>query len=132
MNKYEMMLNNELQKINKFPYKDIQVIDKYPLYISKKVLKVLIENACLGQNIAPIELGRKKINEIKKEWLNRYFLEVAYSCIDFSDEWEYRRLVELVILDVPELKQKVLEMGRNSENEEIREAAEDYKDCWSL
>lgn len=129
MNMFEIMLEHRLQKINKFPYKDIRFIDKYPICISQKVLKVLIENACLGQNFGPIELARKKINEINKEWLNKYFLEVASSCIDYSDEWEYRRLVELVILVVPELKQKVLNIGKNSKNEEIREVVEDYKDC---
>ena len=129
MDMYEMMLINELQKINKFPYEDIPSIDKYPLCIAKKVLKVLIENACLGQNYAPIELGRKKLNEINKDWLNRNFLKVASSCIDYSDEWEYRRLVELVVLVVPELKQKVLDIGKNSKNEEIREIIEDYKEC---
>lgn len=128
MNVYEMLLIGELQKINNFPYEDIPLIDKYPLCISKKVLKVLIENACLGQNYAPIELGRKKINEIDKEWLNSHFLEVASSCIDYSDEWEYRRLVELVVLVVPKLKQKVLDIGRDSENEEIREVVEDYEE----
>ncbi|MBR1736163.1 MAG: hypothetical protein IJ736_03980 [Firmicutes bacterium] len=126
MNKYEIWLIDELQKIENFPYKDIKSIDKYPSHISKKVLKVLIENACLGQNYAPIELGRKKINEISKEWLNKNFLEVAYSSIDYSDEWEYRRLVELVVLVVPELIQEVLDIGRNSENAEIREVVEDY------
>ena len=32
-------------------------------------------------------------------------------CIDCSDEWEYRRLVELVVLVLPELKQEVLKLG---------------------
>ncbi len=60
MNMYEMWLVEELQKINKFSYEDIRLIDKYPLCISQKVLKLLIENACLGQNFGPIELARKK------------------------------------------------------------------------
>ena len=127
MNTYEKRLVDELQKINKFPYEDIHLIDKYPLCIAKEVLKVLIDNACCGQNYAPIELGRKKINEINKEWLNRYFLEVAASCIDFSDEWEYRRLVELVDLVVPKLMPQVLDIGKDSENEEVREVVDDYK-----
>ena len=88
---------------------------------------MLIENACLGQNYGTIELAQK-INGINKEWLNKYFLEVASSCIDYSDEWGYRRLVELVVLVIPKLKQKVLNIGKNSENEEIREVVEDYKD----
>ncbi len=73
-------------------------------------------------------MHEKKINEINKEWLDRNFLEVASSCIDYSDEWEYRRLVELVDLVVPKLMQQVLDIGKNSENEEVREVVEDYKD----
>lgn len=127
MNMYELMLVDELQKINKFPYEDIRLIDKYPLCISKKVLKVLIENACLGQNFGPIELARKKISEINKEWLYRNFLEVAALCIDYSDEWEYRRLVELVDLVAPKLMQQVLDIGKKSKNEEVRETVDDFK-----
>ena len=125
---YEQWLIYEIGKIDNFSYDNIKLLDSYPLCISRKVLKTLIENACLGQNLAPIELGRKKINEIDKVWLKNNLLEVASSCIDFSDEWEYRRLVELVDLVIPELKQKVLEIGETSDNEEVREAVEDYRD----
>ncbi len=127
INRYETWLIEELQKIDNFPYEDIKLLDKYPLEVSKQVLKVLIENACLGQNYEPIELARKKINEIDKSWLKQYFIEVASSCIDYSDEWEYRRLVELVFLVIPELKQKILEFGVKSENDEIREVVEDFQ-----
>ena len=44
-----------------------------------------------------------------------------------SDEWEYRRLVELVVLVLPELKQEVLKLGAQSENEEMREVVEDFQ-----
>ena len=125
--KYELWLIEELHKIENFQYEDIQNLHQYPLVTSKQVLRVLIENACLGQNYAPIELGRKKINEINKEWLGQYFLEVAETCIDFSDEWEYRRLVELVDFSVTELKDKVFELGVDSDNEEIRELVEEFQ-----
>lgn len=126
MNRYEIWLANELQKINNFSYGDIRILDEYPLDISKKILKILIEHACLGQNYGPIELARKRINEINKDWLEENFFEVALSCIDFADEWEYRRLVELVVLDVPELLPTVLDKGRDSANEEVREVVEEY------
>lgn len=128
INRYEAWLIEELQKIDNFPYEDIKLLDKYSLEVSKQVLKVLIENSCLGQNYESIELARKKINEIDKNWLTQYFGEVASTCIDYSDEWEYRRLVELVFLVVPELKQKILEFGAKSENEEIREVVKDFQD----
>lgn len=127
INRYEVWLIEELQGIDNFLYDDIKLLDTYPLEVSKQVLKVLIENSCLGQNYEPIELARKKINEINKNWLRQYFIEVASSCIDFSDEWEYRRLVELVFFVIPELKQKILEFGLKSENEEIREVVEDFQ-----
>ena len=128
INRYEAWLIEELQKIDNFPYEDIKLLDKYPLQVSKQVLKVLIENSCLGQNYEPIDLACKKINEIDKNWLRQYFIEVASSCIGYSDEWEYRRLVELVFGVVPELKQKILEFGAKSENDEIREVVEDFQD----
>ena len=127
INWYETWLIEEIQRINNFPYEDIKSLDKYPLDISKQVLKVLIEHACQGQNYGPIMLGRKKNDEIDKAWLKQYFLEVASMCIDYSDEWEYRRLMELVVCVIPELKQEVLKFGVQSENEEVREVVEDYQ-----
>ncbi len=126
IDKYELWLMEEIQNIDNFLYEDIKIIDKYPLEVAKKVLKVLIENACLGQNYAPIKLARKKIKEIDKYWLKQYFVEVASTCINYEDEWEYRRLLELVMLIVPECKEKILEFGANSENEEIREVIKEF------
>ncbi len=126
-NMYETWLIEQIQSINNFPYEDIKILDKYPLDVSKQVLKVLIENSCLGQNYGSIDISRKKINEIDKAWLNQYLLEVASMCIDCSDEWEYRRLVELVILLLPELKQEILKLGAESENEEVKEVVEDFQ-----
>ena len=121
-------LMEEIQSIDNFPYEDIKILDKYPVDVSRQVLKVLIDNSSLGQNYGPIELGRKKIGEIvNREWLIQNFMKVADESINYSDEWEYRRLVELVDLYIPELKEKVLEKGINSDNEEIREVAEDFQ-----
>ncbi len=130
MNQYEEMLMEELQCIHGFKYQDIKHLDEYPYDISRGVLRILIESACLGQNYAPIELARKKISEIDVEWLKENVLEVAKSCIDFEDEWEYRRLMELIIEVIPELKNELFVIGQNSENEEVKEAVEDYRD-WS-
>lgn len=127
MNEYETWLIEKIQSIENFPYEDIKILDRYPLYVSMQILKVLIENACLGQNYAPIEISRRKIKEIDKTWLDEYFIEVASTCINFSDEWEYRRLVELVVFAIPELKQEVLNIGIKSANKEIREVVEDFQ-----
>ena len=100
----ETRLIEEIQRIDNFPYEDIKSLDKYPLDISKQVLKVLIEHACQRS----VAVGCKIINEIDKAWLRQYFIGVTSMCIDYFDEWEYRRLVELVVCVIPELKQEVL------------------------
>ena len=128
-NMYELWLIERLGKIENFQYNEISNLHQYPLSISEQVLRVLIENSCLGQNYAPIELGRKKIDEIDKEWLKQHFLAVAESCIDFSDDWEYRRLLELIVCVIPELKVAALEFGKDSENEDILEVVEEYKEA---
>lgn len=127
-NKYELWLIESLDKIEHFHYEEVRNLHKYPLSVSKQVLKVLIKNSCLGQNYAPIELGRKKINEIDKEWLKQYFLEVAINCIDFSDDWEYRRLMELIVCVIPELKEEALALVENSADEDIQEVVQDYRE----
>ena len=126
INVYEAQLVREIEKIDTFSYEYIASLNKFPPAISEQVLRILIENACLGQNYGPIELGRRKIQEIDKNWLKLHLIEVASTCIDCSDEWEYRRLVELVTAVLPELKQEVLKLGAQSENEEVKEVVEDF------
>ena len=90
---------DEINEISDGLFDNITIIDQYALSTSKQVLKILIQYACLGQNCGPIELGRKKIGEIiNREWLIQHFMEVADESINYFDEWEYRRLVELVYI----------------------------------
>ena len=125
---YMRRIIKEINIISEGIFDDVKNLDKYPLDISKQVLRVLIRNSCLGQNCGPIEIGRKKIGEIaNREWLVKHFMESADEDINYSDDWEYRRLMELVMLHVPELKEEVLVRGKDSENEEVREVVEEYK-----
>ena len=126
---YEIDLIQKVNKISNDLYDDIKNLDKYSLPAAKQVLEILIGNACLGQNILPIRLGREKAGEIiNRDWLMKHFMEAADEVIDYSDEWEYRRLVELVMICIPELKESVLSRGMSSEDEEIREVVEDFKE----
>lgn len=127
--RYTKKIVDDINAISNDLFDNITNLDQYTLPISKQVLKILIQYACLGQNCGPIELGRKKIGEItNREWLIQHFMEVADESINYLDEWEYRRLVELVTLYIPELKEKVLARGMNSVNEEVREVVEDFGD----
>ncbi len=53
---------------------------------------------------------------------------MAKECIDFSDYWEYRRLLELIVLVLPEVKLEALKICEDSEDEDIRDVIDDYKE----
>ena len=40
-NMYETWLMEQIHSIANFPYEDIKILDKYPLDVSKQVLKVV-------------------------------------------------------------------------------------------
>lgn len=128
MNTVEKRIIEDIETIKVGCYGDIDNLHKYPQKLSRQILRKLIEWACQPQNDTPIVLARKKINEINKEWLKIHFLDVAKMCIDFSDYWEYRRLLELIVLVLPEVKLDALKICENSEDEDILEVIEDYKD----
>lgn len=52
--------------------------------------------------------------------------KVANDCINFDDEWEYRRLLELIDETVPSLLKWTVERGKDSLHEEVREASKDF------
>ena len=128
MDTYEKRIMDDLESVRVGCYSDINNLHKYPQELSKQILCRLIEWACQPQNDTLIILARKKINEIDKDWMKVHFLDVAKECIDFSDYWEYRRLLELIVLVLPEVKAMALKICEDSEDEDIREVIEDYKE----
>lgn len=128
MKTFEKRIIEDLESVKVGVYGDIENLHKYPQELSRQILRKLIEWACQPQNDTPIVIARKKINEINKDWLKIHFLDVAKVCIDFSDYWEYRRLLELIVLVLPEVKQDALIICENSEEEDILDVIEDYKD----
>lgn len=126
-NLYEIMLIKRLENEIGFPYADISIVDEYPVDVARAVVRLLVENACQGQNICGIELARNNFKRVNKEWLRKYLFDITVECIDYSDEWEYRRLLELAEEILPELKTDVINVNINSTDEEILEIIEDFK-----
>ena len=127
MDTYENRIINDIETVQAGCYSDVSNLHKYPREISRQILRKLIEWACKPQNDTAILLARKKIEEMNKEWLKAHFLDVAKTCIDFTDYWEYRRLLEVIVLVLPEVKASALKMCEDSEDEDIREVIEDYR-----
>ncbi|MGG4195699.1 MULTISPECIES: hypothetical protein [unclassified Paenibacillus] len=124
---YELRIREDLDKVLPNAYDSIEKVEKLPLETGLNLLKILIEYACMSQNIVLITLAREQLKKIPLKWLTQYFLEVANGSVDFDDEWEYLRLLELVREAVPELLDGLIDRGLLSENDEVQEAAEWFR-----
>ena len=123
---YESIFIERINNIYPNAYNWVEKIDELPLAIGKKILSEILETGCKAQNEANIMLGRRTAKRLPRYWLFDHLEEVALSSIDIDDEWEYRRLIELIQEAEPKLMKKFIELGLSSKGAEIREAAEDY------
>ena len=123
----ELKLKNEINKILPNAYNYIEDISSLPAEIASKIFLILIEYACLSQNIDLIISARYNISKIPSDWIVKQLPKVSKKIICFDDEWEYRRLLELISEISLELLKWAIAEGYNSQNEEVKEAAEDFE-----
>ncbi|WP_366293481.1 hypothetical protein [Paenibacillus sp. AN1007] len=108
---YELNIRKALDKILPGAYDNIEKIGGVPTEIRKNILEILIKYACESQNVTAIMLARDRIKKIPSSCLSCIFLEASDAVIDFQDEWEYRRLLELVKEAVPDLLTLFIDRG---------------------
>lgn len=118
--------HRQLDKFYKGLSTDITLIVTLPCETSKAVLAYLLELACQAQNILNIELGRKALQAIPRDWLIVNVEPIANEILSVGDEWEYRRLLEAYELLDLELVDKLISTGISSNNPNIKSTAEDY------
>ena len=84
-----------------------------------------LEGACKAQSDRAITWGRNGILAMDREWVLRNIDATAKTALDLTDEWEFRRLLEVYALLDPDLLNGLVKIGQRSPAPEIREAAED-------
>lgn len=72
-------------------------------------------------------MGREKIATIPKEWLQEHLLTVVKNDFEYTDDWNYRRLLELVRSLVPELMEDMLLINSDTNNPDLLEVVEDFR-----
>jgi hypothetical protein len=91
-------------------------------------LRAAVECACQPQGITLIEQGRAAVLAMPRDWVRAHLAGVAEAALDLSDEWEYRRLLELLdLLDDVVLLRRFVTPGLSSADKHIRQAAEDFQ-----
>ena len=125
---YELQIRRELDKILPGIYDKIETIAKLHLSVGLRILGVLVGYACKAQHLDCIILGRKLIKKMPTDWVIQHLPEAVKVNLYLDDEWEYRRLLELISEVAPQLLKEYIAIGLESNNWEVREAAEDFLD----
>jgi len=66
--------------------------------------------------------------QIPHAWIKENFIPVASSIIDFNDDWEYRRMLEVTELLSQELLAWGVQIGQSSDDPEVKEASVDFEE----
>lgn len=123
----EELLKQELYEVNGFLIEELYNISTYEDQVSEKVLSILLQWACYGQNESGILFGREQIATIPKKWLQEHLLTVVKNYFEYTDDWNYRRLLELVSKQVPELMEDVLLINSDTNNPDLLEVIDDFR-----
>jgi hypothetical protein len=127
VSRYDMDAKRQLEDISPNLSCDLSQIVSLSDAQGELVLKVALERSCCAQNARNITLGREIIMALPREWVLPRIDGVAQRVLNLTgDDWEYRRLLEVYdVLDRSLLK-KLVAAGLTSDNEGIREAAEEF------
>ena len=94
----------------------------------ESILRKNLLDACQASYTPNISKARDNILELPKKWVLDNIHPIATEVLSLSDEWEYRRLLELYQMLDKELLTKLITIGLKSNNPEIKEAAYDFKE----
>lgn len=90
-------------------------------------LRTAIQLACQPQNAHRIVAGRQQVLAMPRDWVLQSLENLVNECLDLTDQWEYRRLLELAQELDADLVKRLVQLGHASNDEDIQEAARDFQ-----
>lgn len=108
--------------------RDLEYPDRLSDTQGRKIVSIVLGFACCAQSVGAIEAGRRIFGRLPEKWTENHFAEVAMTAVDFDDEWEYRRLLELLRIMNSKEMPVCIDVGLRSENSEIVEIAKEFQD----
>lgn len=127
---YERRLIDRIERICPGAYEGLSDIASMPEETAEAVLRELLESGCLSQNAANIELARKAVRRLPREFVTAHLPKAVPLCL-FQErewqEWEFRRAAELLEEAFPEALAWLAEYGKGLKNPEVDEAIADLQ-----
>lgn len=105
---------------------DLKRITELKKSDSLEILSLFLEMSCQSQASRNIELGRQGMRELPRQWVIENIVDIASTDLNLSDEWEYRRLLELCLDLDYSLARHFVELGKISQEAEIINTAEEF------
>jgi hypothetical protein len=96
--------------------------------ISSEVVGELISWACQPTNVLPITIARNCLKQFPVDWASPKIKQTVFHFIDITDDWDYRRLLELCELISLDLLKWAIELNDKSTNPDIAEAVDDFNE----
>lgn len=129
MDRYEEIIAEDINGIaNKELYFDADAIMNESNEVAEKIVSSLLFWACNPTNVSPILTARKCLTQFPVEWISDKIKTVVTTTIDISDDWDYRRLLELSELISNDMLSWSLNLMKDSDDDEIKEAISDFKE----
>ena len=123
---FSTQLAKLLAKVQPTAFERLEELDQFSEPISERILGILLEVACQSQHIGNIQAGRDAMARVPREWLREVLPRLIDKSLNLKDEWEYRRLLELLKEVAPEMVPPWIDHGLASLDTEIHEAAEEF------
>ena len=120
-------LNRKLESIYPDVSNRLHRLDELPDLIQQEVVAGLLSHACQSQHVGNILAAKDAIATIPRQCVSRVLDAAIHKGVDLADEWEYRRLLEVLREMQSDRLKTFIALGLTSDDVEIREAAEDFK-----
>jgi hypothetical protein len=104
----------------------LEELDRLSEAVGEQAVRILLQQACQSQHVGNIQAAKDAIARIPEPWLLTMLEKTIDESLDLGDEWEYRRLLEVLRDNVPELLSIYIGRGLSSKDLEIREAANEF------
>ncbi len=126
-------LYRELQKSH--PLATLWIDGKCNLSLPEQLTVVarLFETACKSQNVGHIVASRNVLSKIPVVNLRELIPSAVGRTLDLDDEWEFRRLLEVLqVVSQPEQLAHYIVAGKSSSNPDVREAALEFDNACQI
>lgn len=127
MSNQEAILRHQIESVSPRAWETLDRLDKVHTDISLRVLGIVLEFACSSQHIGAIRAGRAAFEKIPRTWLAMHLHDAVGQALDLTDEWHYRRLLELLMDLMPDMFEHYLAAGLGSRSADIVAAAHELK-----